>query len=121
MMPSPAPEQPGLLLRDPYHYSSAILIIPPVLVPALSFLDGEKTPLDLQAFLTRHLGQVVPSEVVETFVKTLQDQGFLETEEFYRQRGALLGVPGEGTPEELTRRLVEELEPRVLAGAGKRT
>ncbi len=41
-------------------------------------------------------------------------------EEFYRQRGALLGVPGEGAPEELTGRLVDELEPRLLAGAEKR-
>ncbi len=88
VMPSPAPEQPGLLIRDPYHYSNAILIIPPVLMPALSFFNGEKTSLDLQAFLTRHIGQIVPSEVVNDFVKTLDDQGFLQTEKFQAMREA---------------------------------
>lgn len=88
VMPSPAPDQPGLLIRDPYHYSSAVLIIPPVLTPALSFLDGEKTWLDLQAFLTRHIGQIVPSEVVHDFVRTLDDQGFLQTEKFHAMREA---------------------------------
>src|SRR5438876_5610186 len=88
LMPSPAPEQPGLLLRDPYHYTNAMLIVPPVLIPALAFLDGEKTDLDLQAFLTRHVGQIVPSEVVENFVGVLEQQGFLATEGFYRLREA---------------------------------
>ena len=82
LMPSPAPEQPGLLMRDPYRYSNAILIIPPSLTPALSFFDGEKTELDLQAFLTRHIGQIVPAEVIDDFVKTLDAQGFLQTEHF---------------------------------------
>ncbi|MBI4463917.1 MAG: AmmeMemoRadiSam system protein B [Acidobacteria bacterium] len=88
VMPSPAPEQPGLLLRDPYHYSAAMLIIPPVLIPALSFLDGEKTYLDLQTFLARHVGQLVSSDVVENFVRTLDVEGFLETGEFYRLQEA---------------------------------
>jgi MEMO1 family protein len=88
VMPSPAPEQPGLLLRDPYRYTPAMLIIPPPLIPALSFLDGEKSYLDLQTFLTRHIGQAVPAELVEDFVKALGDQGFLETGEFYRLREA---------------------------------
>jgi len=88
VMPSPAPEQPGLLIRDPYRYSEALLIIPPVLVPALSFLDGEKTSLDLQEFLTRRIGQIVPSEVVDDLVKTLDDQGFLQTEKFHAIRDA---------------------------------
>lgn len=40
--------------------------------------------------------------------------------DFYRQRGALLAVEGEGLPEELTRRLRERLEPLVLVGVGKK-
>ena len=35
--------------------------------------------------------------------------------EFYRQRDALLAVPGEGEPAALTQRLLAALEPRVLA------
>ncbi len=85
-MPSPSPEQPGLLLRDPFHYTQAMLIIPPVLVSALAFLDGENTYLDLQTFLTQQIGQLVPSEVVVNFVSTLDQQGFLVTERFKHLR-----------------------------------
>ncbi len=85
-MPSPAPDQPGLLLRDPYHFTQAILIIPPVLMPALAFLDGEKSPEELQSFLTRRIGQKVPLNVVEDLVKTLDDQGFLRTDNFHAMR-----------------------------------
>jgi AmmeMemoRadiSam system protein B len=86
VMPSPSPEHPGLLLRDPYRYTDAMLVIPPVLVPALAYLDGEKTRLDLQAFLTRRVGQMVTSDVIEHLVGTLQSQGFLDTEEYYAMR-----------------------------------
>ncbi|OFW39169.1 MAG: AmmeMemoRadiSam system protein B [Acidobacteria bacterium RIFCSPLOWO2_12_FULL_60_22] len=87
-LPSPSPEHPGLLLRDPYHYSSAMLVIPPALVPALGFLDGQQTDLDLQADLCRRTGQLVGGGVIENFVRTLQTQGFLETGEFHQMREA---------------------------------
>jgi len=82
ILPSPAPEQPGLFLRDPFHYTEALLVIPPALIPALAFLNGENTALDLQADLCRRTGQLVGSEVVENFVQTLNQHGFLETEDF---------------------------------------
>ena len=41
--------------------------------------------------------------------------------DFYRQRQALVEIEGEGSPDELTERLLGELEPRVLAGAGKKS
>ncbi len=86
VVPSPDSEQPGLLIRDPYRYTPAVLLIPPVLIQALAHLDGEKSYLDLQADLSRRTGQLVDSDVVENFVGSLQQQGFLETEEFYRLR-----------------------------------
>ncbi len=86
VVPSPDSEQPGLLIRDPYRYTPAVLLIPPALIQALAHLDGEKSYLDLQTDLSRQTGQLVGSDVVENFVGTLQQQGFLETEEFYRLR-----------------------------------
>ena len=88
VMPSPSPEQPGLLFRDPYRYTEAMLIIPPVLVPALSFFDGAKTASELLAFLTRHIGHKVPDDVVDDLVKTLDSQGFLDTPNFQAMREA---------------------------------
>jgi len=52
-MPSPSPEHPGLFIRDPYRFSDAMLIIPPVLVESLQCFDGRQTELDLRAALVR--------------------------------------------------------------------
>ncbi|HKZ53434.1 MAG TPA: adenylate kinase [Candidatus Acidoferrales bacterium] len=41
--------------------------------------------------------------------------------DFYRQRQALVEIEGEGSPDELTARLLGELEPLVFAGAGKKS
>jgi hypothetical protein len=88
ILPSPVPEKPGLLFRDPLRYTDEILIIPPLLVAALSFFDGESTLLDAQAYLSRLTGQLIPSEVITSMVEVLQQNGFLDTEEFEQLRNA---------------------------------
>src|SRR5262245_34946751 len=87
-MPSPSPEHPGLLLRDPYQYTDAILVIPPPLVPGLRFLDGETTERSLEEFFARQLGESIPDSLIPHLVGTLQSQGFLQTEEYVRMRDA---------------------------------
>ena len=57
-MPSPVPDRPGLLIRDPYHYSDATLIIPSVLVECLQFFDGEREELELRSHLVRLTGDL---------------------------------------------------------------
>jgi hypothetical protein len=52
----------------------------------LRFLDGDHTELDLQEALTRATGELVFSDTVRQFEGALREQGFLETEEFYRLR-----------------------------------
>ncbi len=86
IFPSPSPEHPGIVIRDPYHYSDAILIIPSVWMLALGCLDGQQTERDIQALLLRRIGQIVPSEAIHQFVETLQSNGFLESEEFFTLR-----------------------------------
>jgi MEMO1 family protein len=83
-MPSPSPEHPGLFIRDPYRYSDAMLIIPPVLVECLSFFDGASTDLDLRAGLVRLTKDVEVGEIVESLIQTLSTAGFLEDENFVR-------------------------------------
>ena len=58
LMPSPVEDRPGLLMRDPYHYSDATLIVPPELVRCLEFFDGDKSELDLREFLVRSSGNL---------------------------------------------------------------
>jgi len=85
-MPSPSSEHPGLFIRDPYRYSEAMLIIPPVLVECLQFFDGKQTDLDLRAALVRLTGNLDVSQIESNLVDTLTNAGFLEDETFYRMQ-----------------------------------
>jgi hypothetical protein len=85
-MPSPAPDQPGLFIRDPYRYSDAMLIIPPRLIACLECFDGRQTELDLRAALVRITGDLRVSDVEQQLVQTLSASGFLEDEAFIRMK-----------------------------------
>lgn len=85
-MPSPLPERPGLLLRDPYRYAEAVLVVPSPLVPCLAFFDGACEEADLRLALTRLTGDVRVGEVVEHLRNTLSDSGFLEDATYFRFR-----------------------------------
>jgi len=85
-MPSPIEERPGLLIRDPYHFSDSTLIIPPALVSCLAFFDGEKTALDLREYLVRLTGELDVSGLQQHLEDTLSQAGFLEDEQFAQRR-----------------------------------
>lgn len=85
-MPSPSPEQPGLVVRDPYGYSSAMLVIPPLLTPCLGCFDGRQTELDLREMLVRLTGSLEVGEIVRQLAGTLSGSGFLEDETFAAMR-----------------------------------
>jgi MEMO1 family protein len=87
LMPSPSSEHPGLFIRDPYRYTDAMLIVPPVLVECLGLFDGTYTELDLRAALVRLTNDVDVSEIVESLLQTLSSAGFLEDENFARIQG----------------------------------
>jgi AmmeMemoRadiSam system protein B len=86
--PSPAPEHPGLFLRDPFRYSDAMLVVPPLLVECLSCFDGRQTDLDLRAALVRLTGDLDTGQVADYFRQTLSQAGFLEDEAFEKMRAA---------------------------------
>jgi AmmeMemoRadiSam system protein B len=81
-MPSPSPEDPGLFIRDPYHFSDAMLIVPPPLVECLQCFDGRQTDLDLRAMLTRITGRLETADISRNLVETLAKAGFLEDDTF---------------------------------------
>ena len=85
-MPSPVPEKPGLLIRDPFHFSDATLIIPPHMVECLTFFDGEQSSLDLRAYLVRLTGNVDISDIEKHLVDTLSEAGFLEDDAFAQKK-----------------------------------
>jgi MEMO1 family protein len=87
-MPSPAPEHPGLFIRDPYRYSDAMLVIPPGLIECLDCFDGAHTPLDLRAALVQVTGDLQVSEIETKLTEALDQAGFLENGTFEAMRDA---------------------------------
>jgi AmmeMemoRadiSam system protein B len=74
------------MIRDPFHYSSAVLIIPPALVPCLEFFDGKRSELDLREFLVRLTGDLEIGELQKHLTESLSGAGFLEDENFAARR-----------------------------------
>ena len=113
-IPSPFPDKPGLVIRDPFQFSDVTLIIPPPLVSCLTFYDGEQSSLDLRAHLTRATGSLESGEVEAHLTEALSNAGFLEDENFARRKAeaekAFADAPhrepahaGSGYPDEIGR------------------
>jgi len=85
-MPSPVADKPGLLIRDPFQFSDATLIIPPVLVEGLTFFDGTHSSLDLREFLVRLTGDLDVGGLEQHLIDTLSGAGFLEDGNFFRRK-----------------------------------
>jgi AmmeMemoRadiSam system protein B len=86
IMPSPIADKPGLLIRDPFRFSDATLIVPPELMQCLTFFDGQKSALDLRAHLVRLTGDISAADLERHLLETLSQAGFLEDETFARLR-----------------------------------
>ena len=88
VMPSPLPEQPGLILRDPFRYSDVTLVVPPLLARCLGCFDGAHDEGELRATLARLAGRVEVTEAARRLVEALHEAGFLEDQRFADLRGA---------------------------------
>lgn len=88
MMPSPSPEQPGLLLRDPFGYSPAMLVIPDGIVPLLQFFDGATSELDARHQLVQATKDLRAGEILDQLRQALEEAGFVTGERFEAMREA---------------------------------
>jgi MEMO1 family protein len=86
LMPSPVPDRPGLLVRDPYRYAESVLVVPTPLVPCLAFFNGQCDEGDLRQALERVTGDARVGEVIEHLRGTLSTSGFLEDDTYRRFR-----------------------------------
>jgi MEMO1 family protein len=85
-LPSPVPDRPGLVIRDPFQYSDATLIVPPGLVTCLEFFDGAHSSLDLREYLVSATGELEIGQIEQHLLDTLSAAGFLEDEAFLRRK-----------------------------------
>jgi hypothetical protein len=86
LLPSPVPDRPGLLLRDPFRYSDVVLIIPPAIVPCLAFFNGRYAEADVRKALTSLTEDERVGEFLGHLRETLSGAGFLEDGVFERLR-----------------------------------
>lgn len=77
VMPSPVPDRPGLLIRDPLGYTDSVLIVPPPLVPLLRFFDGRSEASALRRALAELAGGAPEAEGVLTSLLGALGGGFL--------------------------------------------
>jgi AmmeMemoRadiSam system protein B len=128
-LPSPMPDRPGLVIRDPFQYSDATLIIPPSLVACLEFFDGVRTELDLREYLVRLTGDISVGDLERHLIDTLSDAGFLDDDNFARRRAETERAfasaerrepahAGSGYPE--TRDVLSETMRGYMNGAGSK-
>jgi len=85
-IPSPFEDKPGLMIRDPFHFSDATLIVPSPLVECLEFFDGQHDALDLRAHLVRITGDLQAGGIETNLLNALSEAGFLEDENFECRR-----------------------------------
>src|SRR5688572_20797850 len=86
LMPSPLPDTPGLVIRDPFRYADAMLVLPPPLIPCLTLFDGGHDEGDLRVALARITDTVEVGDLAQHLVSTLSARGFLEDDVFERRR-----------------------------------
>ena len=124
--PSPVDDKPGLVIRDPLHFSDATLIVPPPLIECLEYFDGQHSGLDLRAHLVRITGDLNAGDIERNLSGALSEAGFLEDDNFNHRRAeaeqafaqAPLREPahaGSGYPDEP--RELREVLNGYLAGA----
>ncbi|PYQ01141.1 MAG: AmmeMemoRadiSam system protein B [Acidobacteria bacterium] len=86
LVPSPLPDRPGLLVRDPFRYAEAIIVIPSPLVPCLAFFNGRYQDTEVSQALLRLTGDARVGEAVGHLARVLGEGGFLDDDNFARLR-----------------------------------
>jgi AmmeMemoRadiSam system protein B len=87
-LPSPLSHRPGLIIRDPYRYSDACMVVPPLLTRVLELFDGRSVEGDLSGKLARLLSSSTTSatDVAARLMEALSSSGFLHDSHFHRLR-----------------------------------
>jgi MEMO1 family protein len=97
LMPSPVPDRPGLLMRDPMRFGESVLIIPPALVGCLPLFDGRTEEGDAKAALVRAAGDVRAGAIVDHLLEALSGAGFLQDDAYAALRADKVRAFAEST------------------------
>ena len=84
-LPSPIEDKPGLMIRDPFQFTDAVLIVPPGLIECLEYFDGQHSMLDLRGHLVKLVGDDAGA-LEQQLSGALSEAGFLEDDAFHHRR-----------------------------------
>jgi AmmeMemoRadiSam system protein B len=74
------------VIRDPFRYADAMLVLPPPLIPCLMLFDGDHDEGDLRVVLSRITDTIEVGDLARHLTETLSGSGFLQDEVFERLR-----------------------------------
>lgn len=70
------------VIRDPFHYSDAVLSLSPMGALIVKLMDGGNTLLDIQTVLSRSSKEIFPSDKIHEVLRVLDECFFLENDKF---------------------------------------
>lgn len=81
-----------ILLEDPEHFSPAPLVIPDneAMIFILACLNGDHSARDIQADFMRNFGTLLMSEQLNSIIKKLDENHFLDNENFHIFRESVI-------------------------------
>jgi MEMO1 family protein len=89
VFPATVQGQQVLCLRDPLHYSDAVVSVPSQTVAILELFDGKHSLLDIQESFARRFGALLFREQLLEVIRSLDDHLLLDSERFARHRAAM--------------------------------
>jgi AmmeMemoRadiSam system protein B len=92
MLEAFAVEQDGermMALRDPAGFTEQVAAFPLPLLDLVSLFDGEHTVPEIQEILRARHGEAPTAEQIDALIESLDEAGFLESEQFQARRRSL--------------------------------
>lgn len=85
-IPAEVEGQQVVCLRDPYHFTDQVLVLPHHLFFVVSLFDGRHSMLDIQAAFAGRYGEILFRETLEKIIRDLDAMHFLEGSTFEAHR-----------------------------------
>jgi MEMO1 family protein len=89
VFPASVKGQQVFCLRDPMHYTDAIVSVPPQTAVILELFDGKHSLLDIQEAFARRFGALLFQEQLLQVIQSLDDCLLLDSPRFARHREAI--------------------------------
>lgn len=77
-------------LRDPFGFTDKMAVLPGPIFALATFMDGERSYVEIQAEWARRTGELIFREDIERVVRALDEALFLESDRFHAARARII-------------------------------